>query len=68
MFKSVAFCRARKSHPDPHNTSTKVYHKDGAFYGKTKKGKFLTEDDAKKAGYNAAKESLPKKTKSDTKK
>jgi hypothetical protein len=50
------------------NTSTKVYHKEGAFYGKTKKGKFMTEDDAKKAGYNAAKEPAAKKAKTDTKK
>ena len=68
MFKSVAFCRARKSHPDPHNTSTKVYHKDGAFHGKTKKGRFMTEDDAKKAGYNAAKVPATKKAKADAKK
>lgn len=37
------------------NTSTKVYHKDGSFYGTTKRGKFMTEDDASKAGYRAAK-------------
>jgi hypothetical protein len=37
------------------NTSTKVYHKEGAFYGATKHGKFMTEDDATKAGYRAAK-------------
>ena len=39
------------------NTETKVYHKDGAYYGKTKKGKFMTAADADKAGYRAAKES-----------
>jgi hypothetical protein len=50
------------------NTSTKVYHKDGQFYGTTKKGKFMTEDDAKKAGYRAAKEPVAKKPKTDTKK
>src|SRR5579862_220056 len=37
------------------NTSTKVYHKDGEFYGKTKQGKFMTEADAQKAGFRAAK-------------
>ena len=45
------------------NISTKVYHKDGAFYGKTKKGKFMTEDEAKAAGYKAAKEPVAKKAK-----
>jgi len=38
------------------NTGTKVYHKEGEFYGKTKQGKFMTEADAQKAGYRAAKE------------
>ena len=38
------------------NTSTKVYHKDGQFYGKTKQGKFMTEADAQKAGFRAAKD------------
>jgi hypothetical protein len=37
------------------NTETKVYHKGGQWYGKTKKGQFMTEDEAKKAGYNEAK-------------
>src|SRR5690242_10359283 len=37
------------------NTGTKVYHKDGAFYGKTKQGRFMTEAEAQKAGYRAAK-------------
>ena len=47
------------------NTNTKVYHKDGEFYGKTKRGQFMTEDDAKKAGNRAAQEPVAKKTKPD---
>src|SRR5262245_55032958 len=43
------------------NTSSKAYHKDGKFYGKTKQGRFMTEADAQKAGYHAAKESASKK-------
>jgi hypothetical protein len=50
------------------NTNTKVYHKDGEFYGKTKKGKFMVEDDAKKSGFRAAQEPVAKKTKTDVKK
>jgi hypothetical protein len=50
------------------NSSTKVYHKDGQFYGKTKKGQFMTEDDAKKAGNRAAQEPVAKKDKTDVKK
>ena len=50
------------------NTSTKVYHKDRRILRKTKKGKFMTEDDAKKAGYKAAKEPAAKKAKTDAKK
>jgi hypothetical protein len=38
------------------NTSSKVYHTEGQFYGKTKQGKFMTKDEAEKAGYRAAKE------------
>ena len=34
------------------NTASGVYHKGGRWYGKTKQGKFMTEDDAKKAGYH----------------
>ena len=37
------------------NTNTKVYHKDGKYYGKTKEGKFMTEAEANAAGYKAAK-------------
>ncbi len=44
------------------NTSSKVYHKEGKFYGKTKQGQFMTEADAQKAGYREAKESASKKS------
>jgi len=37
------------------NTRTHVYHKEGSrFYGKTKKGKYLSEADAIKEGDRAA--------------
>jgi hypothetical protein len=49
------------------NTSSKVYHKDGQFYGKTKQGKFMTEADAQKGGYREAKPS-PIAKKASTKK
>lgn len=45
------------------NLNSGIYHKDGEFYGKTKNGKFMTEDEAKKAGYRAAKEGAAKKGK-----
>lgn len=37
------------------NTDTGVYHKGGQWYGATKQGKFMTEEDAIKAGYHVAK-------------
>jgi len=38
------------------NTETKVYHKEGSkYYGKTKHGKYMSESDAIKDGYRAAK-------------
>jgi hypothetical protein len=37
------------------NTDSRVYHKDGRYYGNTKQGKFMSEADAEKAGYKAAK-------------
>jgi hypothetical protein len=38
------------------NTAAGVYHKPGTrWYGKTKKGKYMLETDAIKAGYKAAK-------------
>ncbi len=44
------------------NTKTGVYHKEGdQWYGKTKEGKWMTEDDAIKAGYHLAKEGAAKK-------
>jgi hypothetical protein len=36
------------------NTESGVYHKSGRWYGKTKAGKFMTESEAKAAGYKAA--------------
>jgi hypothetical protein len=36
------------------NTKSGVYHKSGEWYGKTKEGKFMTEADAKAAGFKAA--------------
>ena len=43
------------------NTESGVYHKGGRYYGKTKQGKFMSEDDAKKAGYHAAKAEIGNK-------
>ena len=36
------------------NTDSGVYHKGGRWYGKTKTGKFMSEADAKAAGYRAS--------------
>ena len=43
------------------NTSSGVYHKGGRYYGKTKQGKFMSEDDGKKAGYREDKSEVGKK-------
>jgi len=48
------------------NTNSKIYHKDGEFFGKTKEGKFMTEADAQKAGNRAAKTPAPPKKKATT--
>lgn len=37
------------------NTESGVYHKSGQWYGATKRGKFMTEQEAEQAGYRAAK-------------
>lgn len=42
------------------NTASGVYHSEGTkYYGKTKQGKYMTEADAQKAGYHAAKGEKP---------
>jgi len=37
------------------NTESGVYHKSGRWYGATKQGRFMTEQDAVRAGYRPAK-------------
>ena len=37
------------------NLGTGIYHKGGRWYGKTKSGEFLSEAEARKAGYKPAK-------------
>lgn len=46
---------AKAAHKVWVNLDTGIYHKGGRWYGKTKNGKFMTEGEAKKAGYKAAK-------------
>jgi competence protein ComEA len=43
------------------NTATRIYHREGdKWYGNTKEGKYMTEEDAIKAGYRASKEGTKK--------
>jgi len=46
---------AKASHKVWVNLDSGIYHKGGRWYGKTKNGKFMTADEAKKAGYKPAK-------------
>ena len=46
---------AKAAHKVWVNLDTGIYHKGGRWYGKTKNGKFMTVDEAKKAGYKPAK-------------
>ena len=43
------------------NTDTGVFHKGGKFYGNTKRGKWMTEADAEKAGYHEARNERKKR-------
>jgi len=48
------------------DTATKIYHKEGdPSYGKTKTGKWLTEEEAVKEGYRAAKPKAAKEERKD---
>jgi len=53
--KGVDIAAAKANHKVWVNLETGIYHKGGRWYGKTKNGKFISVDDAKKAGYKAAK-------------
>jgi hypothetical protein len=45
------------------NTDTHVYHREGSrWYGRTKKGKYMTEEEAVKEGNRADKERTKAKT------
>jgi len=46
---------AKASHKVWVNLDSGIYHKSGRWYGNTKNGKFMTVDEAKKAGYKPAK-------------
>lgn len=38
------------------NTATRVFHREGSSYGTTSLGRFMTEDEARRAGYRPASE------------
>jgi len=62
--KSTSKTTAAQKPPQPGmvwaNTKSKVYHKEGdQWYGKGKTGKWMTEADAKKAGYRESAASAP---------
>jgi len=46
---------AKAAHKVWVNLDTGIYHKGGRWYGKTKNGRFMPVDEAKKAGYKPAK-------------
>jgi len=52
---SPEIAAAKASHKVWVNLDSGIYHKGGRWYGKTKNGKFMTVDEAKKAGYKPSK-------------
>jgi len=46
---------AKASHQVWVNLDSGIYHKGGRWYGKTRNGRFMTVDDARKAGFKPAK-------------
>jgi hypothetical protein len=50
------------------NLDSKIYHKSGSLYGKTKNGQFMTEADAKKMGAREAQSGGKKAATTSTKK
>jgi DNA uptake protein ComE-like DNA-binding protein len=63
---AVAAAPAAQTPPQPGmvwvNLESKVFHREGdRWYGKTKRGKFMTEADALAAGYHESKEGAAKK-------
>ena len=52
---AIDIAAAKTAHKVWVNLDTGIYHKGGRWYGKTKNGKFMTVEEAKKAGYKAAK-------------